>query len=75
MNNRNTNIEAFFALLRAGLWEKEVRLIQYDQINYDEVYRLAEEQAVEGLITAGIELRPLEMKSDMMQNTDAPKMI
>lgn len=49
------NQQAFFALVRAGLWEQEVRLSQYEQIDFDEVFRLAEEQSVVGLVTAGIE--------------------
>ena len=51
----NNSFGAFFALLRAGLWEREVRLSQYDSIDYAEVYRLAEEQSVVGLIAAGLE--------------------
>ena len=49
------NTEAFFALLRAGLWEKEVQLSPYEEIDYSEVKRLAEEQSVIGLIGAGIQ--------------------
>ncbi len=48
-------IDVFFALLRAGLWEKDVQLSQFGEINFSEVYRLAEEQSVVGLIAAGIE--------------------
>ena len=47
--------EAFFALLRGGLWEKDVQLSQYGKVDYDEVMRLAEEQSVIGLVTAGID--------------------
>ena len=47
--------EVFFALLRAGLWEQDVRLSEYGEIDYEEVMRLAEEQSVVGLITAGLE--------------------
>ena len=52
---KNNNIEAFFALLRAGLWEKEVRLAPYGEIDFSAVLDLAEEQSVVGLIAAGIE--------------------
>ena len=41
--------------MRAGLWEKDVRLLLYGNINYNEVLRLAEEQSVVGLVTAGLE--------------------
>ena len=47
--------QVFFALLKAGLWEKEVRLSQYNGIDYDAITQLAEEQSVNGLITAGLE--------------------
>jgi hypothetical protein len=46
---------AFFALARAGLWEQDVRLSIFGQIDFNEVYRLAEEQSVMGLVAAGIE--------------------
>lgn len=47
--------QAFFALVRAGLWEREVRLAPFEKIDYQEVYRLAEEQSVLGLVTAGLD--------------------
>ena len=49
------NQQAFFALVKAGLWEKEVRLSPSDIIDYEEVQRIAEEQSVVGLIAAGLE--------------------
>ncbi len=49
------NILAFFALVRAGLWEQEVRLSQFGEIDFKEVYLLAAEQSVVGLVAAGIE--------------------
>lgn len=51
----NNNQQAFFELLRAGLWEKEARLSMFGAIDYKEVYRIAEEQSVLGLIAAGLE--------------------
>ena len=42
-------------MVRAGLWEKEVRLSQFDKIDFKEIYRLAEEQSVVGLVAAGLE--------------------
>ena len=53
--NTNTNTKAFFELVRAGLWEKEVRLSQFDNIDFSEVYHLAEEQFVIGMVAAGID--------------------
>ena len=49
------NVEAFFVLLRAGLWEKETRLSAFNNIDYAAILQLAEEQSVVGLITAGLE--------------------
>ena len=51
----DTNQKAFFALLRAGLWGKEVRLFPLDSFGLSEVYNLASEQAVLGLVAAGID--------------------
>ena len=50
-----SNHKAFLALVRAGLWEEEVQLSSFGDIDYKEVYRLAEEQAVVGLVVAGFE--------------------
>ena len=49
------NQQTFFELMRAGLWEKEAQLLQYGRVDYDEVFRIADEQSVIGLVTAGIE--------------------
>lgn len=49
------NQQAFLALVRAGLWQEEVRLSTYGDIMFPELYRLADEQTVVGLIAAGIE--------------------
>lgn len=51
----NNNQQAFLELVRAGLWEKEARLSQFKDIDYSQVLRLAETQAVVGLVAAGIE--------------------
>ncbi len=60
----NKNQEAFFALVRAGLWEKEVRLLPSDIIDFREVLRIAEEQSVVGLLAAGI---------DHVENSQVPQ--
>jgi hypothetical protein len=49
------NQQAFFALVRAGLREKDVRLLRYGTLDFNEVYRFASEQSLVGLIAAGIE--------------------
>jgi hypothetical protein len=51
----DNNIQAFFALVRAGLWERCTQLSEFGNIGLNEVYRLAEEQSVVGLVAAGIE--------------------
>ena len=51
----SNNQQAFLQLVRAGLWEKEVRLSQYGDVDFDEMYRLAQEQSVIGLVAAGVE--------------------
>ena len=49
------NTKAFFELVRAGLWEKEAQLSQFGEIDYADIYKLADEQSVVGLVTAGID--------------------
>lgn len=51
----SNNQQTFLSLVRAGLWEKEARLSRFVNIDYNEVYRLAEEQSVVGLVAAGLE--------------------
>lgn len=46
---------AFLSLVKGGLWGMPVRLPQNTNIDYSEIYRLAEEQAVTGQVAAGIE--------------------
>ena len=51
----DSNTEAFFELLRAGLWEKEARLTPFNDIDSEAIMEMAEEQSVIGLVTAGLE--------------------
>lgn len=55
MTDNNYSHIAFITLLKAGLWEKNVRLSTSDKIDLDEIYRLAEEQSVVGIVAAGLE--------------------
>lgn len=55
VKKHNNNVEVFYTVLRAGLWEKDVLLSSFESIDFYEVYRLAEEQSVLGLMAAGIE--------------------
>lgn len=50
-----SDIRAFFALIRAGLWEEKVQLIPFGDVNWNSLYRLAQEQSVVGLLAAGLE--------------------
>ena len=50
--------DPFFALLQAGLWEKEVRFRPSAPVNYKAVFNLASEQSVVGLLAAGLEYVP-----------------
>ena len=53
--DRDKKLSVFFELVRAGLWEKDVRLASYGEIDFNEIYRIAEEQSVVGLVAAGLE--------------------
>lgn len=48
------NSQAFIALVASGLWEQEVQLSPYGKVDFSEVFRLAQEQSVLGLVTAGL---------------------
>lgn len=52
---RDKTKEAFFALVRAGLWETEVQLAPYGEVDFNEILQLAQEQTVVGLVAAGLE--------------------
>ena len=73
MLEKKSKVEpVFFALLRAGLWEKDVPLLSYCGVDYVVLLQLAEEQSVVGLVAAGIEhitdARP--QKKDILQFFD-----
>lgn len=51
----DNNIQAFLALTRAGLWEKDIRLSAYEPFDLMAVQKLAKEQSVAGLVAAGLE--------------------
>lgn len=53
---RDNTIEAFFALVKAGLWSDGNPEIRIDgTTDWNEVYQLAQEQSVQGLVLQGIE--------------------
>lgn len=47
--------DAFFAILRAGLWEQGVNLLPFEPLDFAQLYELADEQSVVGLLAAGLE--------------------
>ena len=51
----DNNQKAFFALVRAGLWEHDAQLTTYGKFDLKEIYSLAKGQAVLGLVAAGLE--------------------
>ena len=51
----NNNIKAFLELVRTGLWGKNLDLRIDETTDWQEVYRLATEQFVHGLVLAGLE--------------------
>ncbi|MBQ8009785.1 MAG: nucleotidyltransferase family protein [Bacteroidaceae bacterium] len=62
---QDKNIEAFFALVKAGLWSKANLNdnLDFDGVDWGEVYRLAEEQSVIGLVADGIDRFKLHVPS------------
>jgi hypothetical protein len=52
---KDNNTKVFLKIVEAGLWEKEVSLSSCGEVDFDEIYRLAQEQAVIGLVAAGID--------------------
>ncbi len=51
----DNNQHAFLSIVRAGLWESEVRLLPFEGVDLTRVNRLAQEQSVMGLVAAGLE--------------------
>lgn len=60
---QGNNQEAFFALLRAGLWpELDKPALQESPMDWGEIYRLASEQSLLGLVFAGIDRLSVEQR-------------
>lgn len=49
------NEQVFFSLIQAGLWEREVKFASSEKIDFNDIYKLAEEQSVMGLVLASLE--------------------
>ena len=52
---KDSNTLAFISLVKAGLWKKEARLSCYAPIDFTQVFRIAKEQTVLGLVMEGID--------------------
>ena len=60
---KNSNQEALFALLRAGLWSNPGKQVSIESpVDWEEVYRLASEQSVLGVVLAGIDCLPIDQR-------------
>ena len=72
MKTKNINQQAFLNFLRVGLWENSsvhdswLMVHGLEQVNWEEVYRLAEEQSVIGLVLAGIELSNVKPPQELL---------
>ena len=66
MKKNNNSEQLFFALLKAGLCEKEPHLIPYHNIEWQGVYRLASEQSVLGLVLSGLELSDVKPQKELL---------
>lgn len=65
---RNNSLGAFFALLQSGLWAETNKRFSLDRpVDWNEVYRLATEQSVLGLVLAGIECLPSGQKPPKLE--------
>lgn len=67
----DNNQQAFFALVRAGLWaDFEPTDIRYkgftEPVNWDKIYQLAEEQSVIGVVLAGIDHSKVKPPQDLL---------
>ena len=64
---KNSTIEAFFALVRAGLWSDGKQEIWIDgTTDWNEVYELAQEQSVLGLVLAGLEHSDIKPPKELL---------
>lgn len=59
----SNSINAFFELLQTGLWSSEVKLGVFKDVDFEDVFRLAEEQSVVGLVLEGIERSRIQKSS------------
>lgn len=64
---KDNTIEAFFALVRAGLWgygDPDIRI--GGATDWKEVYQLAQEQSAQGLVLAGLEYSDIKPPKELL---------
>ena len=71
------NQEAFFELVRAGLWPNDnLNLndnhVSFKDVDWEAVYNLASEQSVVGLVAAGMENVDVDLDLDVDHNANIP---
>lgn len=67
VNTRN-NQEVFFTLLMAGLWLEPEKQVSVDgPVDWEEIYQLASEQSVLGLVLAGIDSMPIDQRPPKLE--------
>ena len=67
MSLKDSNIRSFFALLRSGLWGAGNLDVRIDvTTDWKEVYELAQEQSVIGLVLAGIEHSDVKPQKELL---------
>lgn len=60
---KNNNVKNLCALLRAGLWTEFGKQVSIDgAVDWEEIYQLASEQSVLGIVLAGIDCLPNEQR-------------
>lgn len=81
MRERNNRVqEAFFALVKAGLWEgvnvnDNLDHNLFEGVDWSEVQQLAEEQSVVGLVAAGIDVFKTQVQDFKIPKADALQFI
>lgn len=70
---RDNTIEAFFALVRAGLWGEADANLNHNAndnllegVEWEKIYKLAQEQSVQGLVLAGLEYSDLKPPKELL---------
>lgn len=62
----NRNQYAFLELVKAGLWECEVRSLHYEDVDFSQVYQLSQEQSAVGIVLAGLERISVKPPQDLL---------